>query len=82
LTFDQLCSSLSVAKNTLARWLRQGLLPPPVRLAGRNNKPRWRVADIDLWLELGCPSAADFEAMRQRPAAPESAAYRPYAETR
>jgi predicted DNA-binding transcriptional regulator AlpA len=80
LTFDDLCSSLCISRQALTRWVRQGLLPAPVRLAGRNNKPRWRVADIEAWLDAGCPSAADFA--RQRPAAPESAAYRPYAETR
>jgi predicted DNA-binding transcriptional regulator AlpA len=39
-----------------------GRLPAAVRIGGSK---RWRYADITAWVELGCPSRADFEAVRR-----------------
>ncbi len=39
---------LGVAKVTLWRWSRDGLLPPPVRLGP--GSIGWRVSTLELWL--------------------------------
>jgi predicted DNA-binding transcriptional regulator AlpA len=39
-----------------------GRLPAAVRLGGSK---RWRRSDIDLWVALGCPSRAEFEARKK-----------------
>jgi hypothetical protein len=39
-----------------------GRLPAALRIGGSK---RWRYADIAEWVELGCPSRADFEARRR-----------------
>jgi predicted DNA-binding transcriptional regulator AlpA len=36
--------------------------PRPVRLGGRTL---WRVEDLRMWVELGCPSRSEFEARRR-----------------
>lgn len=38
-------------------------LPAPVRLGG---SVCWRVADVELWVELGCPDRATFESVKRR----------------
>lgn len=39
-----------------------GRLPAAVRIGGSK---RWRVADVMAWVEMGCPSRAEFEARRR-----------------
>jgi hypothetical protein len=39
-----------------------GRLPAALRIGGSK---RWRYADIALWVGLGCPPRAEFEALRQ-----------------
>jgi predicted DNA-binding transcriptional regulator AlpA len=39
-----------------------GRLPAALRIGGSK---RWRYSDIAEWVELGCPSRADFEALRR-----------------
>ena len=57
---------------------RRRLCPAPVRIppAKRGNRggvssgdPRWRVADLALWVELGCPDRRTFEAEKKARAA-------------
>jgi prophage regulatory protein len=55
LTVEDVASMLRVAKRTVWRLVSTGKIPQPIRY-GRNV--RWRSADIDLWLELGCPEQA------------------------
>lgn len=40
---------LDVAPSTLRGWRVAGLLPPALRIGG--GSLRWRVADVDRWLE-------------------------------
>jgi predicted DNA-binding transcriptional regulator AlpA len=47
---------------SVASWWRDvsaGRCPAPVKLGGRTL---WRVADLRLWVELGCPPRKEFEA--------------------
>lgn len=41
-----------VSERTIRRWADTGLLPPPVKLPGVR---RWRRAEIEAWVEAGCP---------------------------
>lgn len=36
-----------------------GKLPPAIKLG---RACRWRLADVELWVEWGCPDAAEFAA--------------------
>jgi predicted DNA-binding transcriptional regulator AlpA len=40
-----------------------GRLPAALRIGGSK---RWRASDITEWVELGCPTRPDFEALRRR----------------
>ncbi len=40
-----------------------GRLPKPIRLGGSK---RWRLADVQEWVRLGCPSRAEYEARRAK----------------
>lgn len=40
----------------------RGVIPAPVRLGRSVN---WRREDIDLWIQLGCPSREEFERVRK-----------------
>lgn len=47
----ELALLLSSSPRSIQRMRHEGLLPPPVKLAGR---PRWRRADIERWLAEQC----------------------------
>jgi predicted DNA-binding transcriptional regulator AlpA len=54
-----LASILGVHVVTARKWIAEGRIPPPIRLAGRSL--RWRVATIDRFLadlETGGPGDA------------------------
>jgi excisionase family DNA binding protein len=44
---------LSISTRTLWRLLSAKKIPEPVRVGGST---RWRAADIENWLERGCPA--------------------------
>jgi excisionase family DNA binding protein len=50
---------LGVSVRTLWRLRSSGKLPQPVRLGGTI---RWRSAELDAWIEAGCPNAREWEA--------------------
>jgi predicted DNA-binding transcriptional regulator AlpA len=53
-----LASILGVHVVTARKWIAEGRIPPPIRLAGRSL--RWRVATIDKFLDsLETPRADD-----------------------
>ena len=55
ITAEEAAAALRVSERTLWRLLSAGKVPPPVRI-GRNS--RWRRAEIEGWIELGCPAPA------------------------
>lgn len=42
---SEVCDRLSCASTTVHRWVREGLIPPPVKIGGHAS--RWRSTDID-----------------------------------
>jgi predicted DNA-binding transcriptional regulator AlpA len=54
-----------VCARSEASWWRDHAarrIPAPIRLGGRTL---WRVEDLRMWVELGCPSRSEFEARRR-----------------
>lgn len=51
LTTSQVCERAQVTRQTIARWVRMGLMPAPVRLGPRAL--RFRKSDIEGWLSSG-----------------------------
>lgn len=45
----------------------RGLAPRPIRVGSgrRGGQPFWRRTDIELWIELDCPDAKTFEAIKE-----------------
>jgi predicted DNA-binding transcriptional regulator AlpA len=43
---------LSVCQRTVDRWASEGIIPPGKKM-GANGVLRWRLADIDAWMEKG-----------------------------
>ena len=52
---------LSLSKRTVHRLKASGRVPRPVKVGGA---VRWRLSDIEKWIELGCPDQAEFEARK------------------
>ncbi len=53
LTIEDLSVILKLSKRTLWRMRSACQLPKPIRLG---NSVRWRVSDIEAWLNQRCPS--------------------------
>ena len=49
LTPKQVCKRLNISYTTFFEWLRQGKLPPGHEFSARAK--RWRMSDINTWLE-------------------------------
>lgn len=49
------------SRPTWDRWTSAGLNPAPRRIGGR---PLWSVAELQAWIEAGCPDRRRWEAMR------------------
>ncbi|NLX22442.1 MAG: AlpA family phage regulatory protein [Phycisphaerae bacterium] len=60
-TRSQLAEGLGISQRHLDRLEETGKLPCPIRL-GRSV--RWRTADIELWVDEGCPCRREFEAIQ------------------
>ena len=54
---------LGLSVRTIRRLDCSGKLPRPVRIGGA---VRWLVADIEAWVEAGCPDRERWEAMGRR----------------
>jgi predicted DNA-binding transcriptional regulator AlpA len=53
---------LGLSKRQIFRLNAAGKIPAPVKIGG---SVRWRLSDIELWLEMGCPDRKTFEARQQ-----------------
>lgn len=49
---EALARMMDVSERTLWRWVSRGELPQPLRIGGST---RWRLAEINDWIERGCP---------------------------
>lgn len=61
LSVEQVASELQVSTRTVWRLLSSGELIAPVRIGGST---RWRRAELDAWLEEGCPAVTGSEDRR------------------
>ena len=63
LTAKAVGERLSLSKRAVFRMRSAGLICAPVRVG--QGAIRWRLSDIEKWIELGCPSKKEFEAIQQ-----------------
>ena len=56
-----LAKMLSASLRTVWRLRSAGKLPRPLTIGG---SVRWRLSDIEHWLELGCPKQEQFETVK------------------
>ena len=56
-----LAAMLSLSRSKVFDMRAAGQLPKPLKL-GRST--RWRLADIEAWINAGCPSLEKFEKIR------------------
>ncbi len=55
---DAECAALcGIGRRTWNTYRTAGKVPPSIRMGGLT---RWRRSDIELWVELGCPSTEKF----------------------
>src|SRR5690606_26247522 len=47
ITIHGVCRRYSIGRRTVWRWVREGILPAPVYLAGPGSGARWRVDVLD-----------------------------------
>ncbi|WP_432212216.1 helix-turn-helix transcriptional regulator [Anaerobaca lacustris] len=59
---NELADILGISMRHLWRMKAAGELPEPVHL---RNSVRWLLADIERWLEMGCPSKTQFEVQKR-----------------
>jgi len=64
LTIDGLAAYLNKSKRSLYRMLAAGELLAPLGKLGAGA--RWRLADVDAWIEAGFPRQEVWERMRNR----------------
>lgn len=57
-----LMAMLNIGKSAFYQMKSEGRLPKPVKIG---TIQRWRLADIERWLNAGCPTAEKFEALRK-----------------
>lgn len=53
-------TEFGISKSTLNRWIKLGLWPKPIRIAGTSL---WRRSDIDAFLEQAANESADGESL-------------------
>ena len=63
LTAQAIAEKLSLSKRAIFRMRSAGLICSPVKVGA--GAIRWRLGDIERWIELGCPTMKDFEALKQ-----------------
>lgn len=75
-TTEQVIESLSISRQTLARWCGNGMFPQPLRLGGRTL--RWREDAIRAWLEkveAAGVASPSFKASDWKPTGEEASDY-------
>lgn len=50
-SIETLAAYLDVSQNTVESWVSQGLLPAPRKIGERTR--RWKLAEVDDWLDRG-----------------------------
>ena len=61
LTAKAVGEMLSLSKRAVFRMRSARLIVSPVKVG--QGAIRWRLSDIERWIELGCPDRAEFEAV-------------------
>jgi len=61
LTAKELGKILSLSKRQIFRLNSCGKIPAPIRIGG---SVRWANSTIQSWIDTGCPSRSEFEAMQ------------------
>lgn len=59
LTARQAAKSCGKSLRTWRSWDSAGLIPKPIRI---NRSTLWRAAELQKWVEAGCPRRAEWEA--------------------
>ena len=62
LTARAVARMLSTSVRSVFRYRSCGRLPASVKLLGA---VRWRQADIEAWIQMGCPPRTEFEARKE-----------------
>ena len=62
LTVKEVAAMLSLEKRSVHRMNKLGQICPPIKVGG---SVRWRLSDIEKWIELGCCSKEEFESIKQ-----------------
>jgi len=63
LTAQAVADKLSLSRRAVFRMKSAGLICPAIRVG--QGAVRWRLNDIEQWIQLGCPDRKTFEAMQQ-----------------
>lgn len=63
LTAQAVGDKLSLSKRAVFRMRSAGLICAPLKCG--QGAIRWRLSDVERWIQWGCPSRVDFEAMQQ-----------------
>lgn len=50
LTQLEVCQRIGISDETWRRWRKRGLTPAPVQNLPPHSRPKWRVADIDAFI--------------------------------
>lgn len=56
ITADELAAILRMSKRSVWRLVGTGEIPEPLHVGGST---RWNLAEIEAWLDAGCPPCAD-----------------------
>lgn len=54
------CKTIGVSRSTWDRYASGGKVPKPITLSP--GCIRWRVSDLELWVDMNCPDQKEFEA--------------------
>lgn len=74
ITTEEFAAILRCTKQTIFNRHASGTIPSPVRTrAGKRGRHLWLRAEVLAWIEMGCPSRAEFEE-RRRGAPPQGCA--------
>lgn len=63
---SELARVLSVSDRTVHNLNEQGMLPAPAYLGTGERMPRWSRREIVKWVEAGCPSRIQWQALREQ----------------
>lgn len=61
LTVEDVATKLRISVRSVWRLDAKNLMPNAIRVGGAT---RWRAADIDGWVDAGCPDRATFEQLQ------------------